>query len=433
MGTKLGSTLFFLISFLVLIALQSYYLNNSYQLEKRELNKKLQETVTKVLTELEKVESDASEDSVILSLKKLSKNQRFMVQKVAQKKQWYAYKNYFEAKVDSILGKQTVGTGFRIAMRSEIYSVYDEIRHRELLTKNAPLILFKTSVAINKGLVFNEGKWNSNFSERDTEFKIDQKYHYVIRSRVLAELLNIRGLVFMKLLPLLIVSMLIVSLLSFLFWRTSKNLKLQQLKVAQLYTSIDSIAHELNTPLTTMKFTLAAMPRSEITNLFERQILRLERVVSSIHYTAGKSALLNQKDLDDYFIELRQRYGHISFHIKMLYERNRKTTTQDFQQLLDNLVENSVKYKSKKVNIGVEFSNKIVISVSDNGMGIPKDAQPYIFDKYYRISRPENLQINGLGVGLHIVKMIVEKYKGTIAVATNSVAGVTFKISLPNG
>jgi len=433
MGTKLGSTLLFLISFLVLIALQSYYLNNSYQLEKRELNKELQETVTKVLTELEKVESDASEDSVILSLKKLSKNERFMVQKVAEKKQWYAYKNYFEVKVDSILGKETAGTGFRIAMKSEIYSVYDEIRHRELVAKNAPLILFKTSAVINKGLVFNEGKWNSNFSERDTEFKIDQKYHYVIRSRVLAELLNIRGLVLMKLLPLLIISMLIVSLLSYLFWRTSKNLKSQELKVSQLYTSIDSITHELNTPLTTLKFTLASMPKNENTNLFERQILRLERVVSSIHYTADKSALLNQKDLDDYFIELRQRYGHISFDIKTLYERNKKTTKQDFQQFLDNLVENSVKYKSNEVNIEVEFSTQIVISVSDNGMGIPKDAQPYIFDKYYRVSRPENLQINGLGVGLHIVKMIVEKYKGTIAVATNSVAGVTFKISLPNG
>jgi signal transduction histidine kinase len=56
------------------------------------------------------------------------------------------------------------------------------------------------------------------------------------------------------------------------------------------------------------------------------------------------------------------------------------------------------------------------MEVSDDGIGIPKEEKQNIFDKYYRITRDENLHVNGLGVGLFLVKTIVDKYKGDIEV-----------------
>lgn len=432
MNKKIGTTLLFVTSFLVLVTLQSYYLYNSYLLEKKELNKQVQLIASDVLEQLEKYEKESSEDSLIMSLKKLSSNQQFMNQKISERKQWYHFKNFYEAQVDSILAKETVNTNFNIALKSEIYSVFDEIKKKELLPFKSPLILFKTKASISDGFVFNEGKWNSNFSEKDTELKVNEHYHYTVRSRTSAELLNVNYLIFKKILPLSLVSLCIILLLTYLFWRTLKNLKLQQLKVVQLYTSIDSIAHELNTPLTTLKFTLASTPASETKQLLERQIKRLEKVVSSIHNSSSDSELLSKPDIDNYVANIIKQFDQINLEITVTFQGNQTLLKQDFEQILSNLIENSVKYKASKVNVHLQFEKEINIEVIDDGIGIPQESQPYIFDKYYRVSRSENLQINGLGLGLHIVKQMVDKYSGTIKVASNSTDGVTFKILLPN-
>ncbi len=432
MNKRISTTLLFLISFFVLIALQSYYLYNSYLLEKKELNKKVQLIASDVLAQLEKYENESSEDSLIMSLKKLSSHEQFMNQKISERKQWYSFKNFYETQVDSILDKETINTNFKIALKSEIYSVFDETKKKELLPLKSPLILFKTKAPINAGFVFNEGKWNSNFSEKDTELKVDEHYHYTIRSRVSAELLNINYLIIRKILPLSLVSLSITALLTYLFWRTLKNLKLQQLKVTQLYTSIDSIAHELNTPLTTLKFTLASTPPSETKQLLERQIQRLEKVVSSIHNSSSDSELISKADIESYLSGIAKRFEQMKFDTAIEFNDNQTLLKHDFEQILNNLIENSVKYKANEVKVHLQFGKQIFITITDNGIGIPNDARPYIFDKYYRVSRPENLQINGLGLGLHIVKQTAEKYSGSISVLSNAKNGVTFKISLPN-
>lgn len=432
MNKKIGTTLLFVISFLVLIALQSYYLYNSYLLEKKDLNKKVQLIASEVLEQLEKYEKESSEDSLIMSLKKLSSNEKFMNQKIDERKQWYHFKNFYESQVDSILAKETAQSNFEIALKSEIYSVFDETEKKELLPRKSPLVLFKTKAPISAGFVFNEGKWNSNFSEKDTELKVDEHYHYTIRSRTSAELLNANYLIFKKILPLSLVSLSIILLLTYLFWKTSKNLKLQQLKVSQLYTSIDSIAHELNTPLTTLKFTLASTPANETKQLLERQIQRLEKVVSSIHSSSADSELLLKADIDNFVANIAKRFDQIKLETAIEFKDNQSLLKNDFEQILNNLVENSVKYKASEVKVHLQFGKEISIEITDNGIGIPEEAQPYIFDKYYRVSRPENLQINGLGLGLHIVKQIAEKYRGIVQVFSNAANGVTFKISLPN-
>lgn len=433
MNKKLSITLLFAASFLVLIGLQGYYLYNSYRFERKELNKQANNIADSVLSELNQFNDEANEEILIKRLKKLDSNDSLRNGQINQLQQWYAFKKYFQENVDQLLKKQTENTPYDIALRSEIYSIYDETEKRELVSTQSPLVLFKTKKDIKKGFVFNVGKWNSNFTEKDTELKLNARYHYTIKSRTVVELLNLRMLIFKHLLPLLLISISIITLLIYLFWKTLKNLRLQQEKVAQLYTSIDSIAHELNTPLTTLKFTLANTPVSETKALLERQVQRLEKVISSINSENTESEIAAQHDIESYLSNLKTQYDSLQLHIQLSFKYNHVLSKKDLEQMVGNLVENSSKYRANVVDLNLNFDQQITIQVSDDGIGIPSEAQAHIFDKYYRVSRQENLQINGLGLGLYIVKQTVEKYRGDIKVSSNPKNGVTFKITLANG
>ncbi len=72
------------------------------------------------------------------------------------------------------------------------------------------------------------------------------------------------------------------------------------------------------------------------------------------------------------------------------------------------------------------------MNFSDNGIGIPTNDLPLIFDKYYRVNRSINQNVSGLGVGLFLVKNTIERYLGTINVQNNKDKGVQFLIILPN-
>ena len=98
---------------------------------------------------------------------------------------------------------------------------------------------------------------------------------------------------------------------------------------------------------------------------------------------------------------------------------------------MDNIIDNSSKYGATEIEVLIKVNKFIEIEISDNGIGIPKEEKENIFEKYYRITRDENNHINGLGVGLFLVKKIVDKYKGDIEVDSKK-RGVSFKISIPN-
>jgi len=104
------------------------------------------------------------------------------------------------------------------------------------------------------------------------------------------------------------------------------------------------------------------------------------------------------------------------------------------EQVVSNLVSNAVKYTPDKGTIDVNASSNdqfVVVSVKDNGIGIPLAEQPFIFDKFYRVQSEETLGISGTGLGLSIVKSIVEKHFGRIWVESEPGRGSNFVFILP--
>lgn len=104
------------------------------------------------------------------------------------------------------------------------------------------------------------------------------------------------------------------------------------------------------------------------------------------------------------------------------------------RQVLSNLISNAIKYtpNGKQITVTADCSqDEIVVSVRDEGIGIPLADQPHIFDKFYRVERPEMVNIKGAGLGLAITRSIVEKLGGRIWVQSEVNVGSTFRFALP--
>lgn len=102
-------------------------------------------------------------------------------------------------------------------------------------------------------------------------------------------------------------------------------------------------------------------------------------------------------------------------------------------QVITNLVSNAIKYTEKGfVHLSAEASgDKAIISVWDSGIGMSREEHEKIFDQFYRVDNPATRRVGGTGIGLSIVKKIVDMHKGEITVQSEPGQGSTFQISLP--
>jgi len=105
-----------------------------------------------------------------------------------------------------------------------------------------------------------------------------------------------------------------------------------------------------------------------------------------------------------------------------------------FKQVVVNLLDNAIKYTSSggQVSISVVARNgHAVLEVADTGIGIPLEAQPRIFERFFRVDEARSRELGGAGLGLSIVKSICAAYGGKIEVESAQGAGSRFKVELP--
>ena len=101
-------------------------------------------------------------------------------------------------------------------------------------------------------------------------------------------------------------------------------------------------------------------------------------------------------------------------------------------QAFENIINNSVKYSSPNSPITISVfheSDKIIVEVADEGIGIPENELSNIFDSFFRASNADDIQ--GTGLGLVIVKQLIELHHGSVALRNNKNKGVTFNVTLP--
>jgi signal transduction histidine kinase len=115
-------------------------------------------------------------------------------------------------------------------------------------------------------------------------------------------------------------------------------------------------------------------------------------------------------------------------HVRVEGDRSR------LKQVIVNLVDNAIKYTPAGGHVGVKVyaSNGYgVLEVNDNGMGIPAEAAPHIFERFYRVDKARSRQMGGAGLGLSIVKAIVTAHGGQVRVESVEGRGSRFLVELP--
>ncbi len=104
------------------------------------------------------------------------------------------------------------------------------------------------------------------------------------------------------------------------------------------------------------------------------------------------------------------------------------------KEVFHNLVTNAIKFSRDNTELFISVSEKypaIIITLRDQGIGIPKEEIPYIFEKMYRASNSKNISVKGTGLGLFVVSQIIKAHGGKIKVNSNSDEGTEFIITLP--
>jgi two-component system phosphate regulon sensor histidine kinase PhoR len=215
---------------------------------------------------------------------------------------------------------------------------------------------------------------------------------------------------------------------------------------------LNMVSHELRTPLTPIQAYSEMMMRNldaekikSYAGIINKETLRLGALIGDLldlsRINAGKGLSLSPEEVD--FKELLNtvystfKSASAKHRISLTAPEKAEKITVDRNkiiQVMSNLLSNAVKYSPDGGDIHITMedrNNRIYISVSDEGLGMPTDALPIIFEKFYRVDSPAVKKIGGTGIGLSIVKYIVELHDGGITVESEEGKGSKFTFFIP--
>ncbi len=212
-----------------------------------------------------------------------------------------------------------------------------------------------------------------------------------------------------------------------------------------------SITHELKSPIAAINLVLDTLksrdlPRGQVESLAGdalEESKRLEKQINNLLLASRmeKDFILNKQHQDlipiiEQAIALQQKL-HPNANIEFKTDSESIVAEIDrdsFSSIMNNLLENAIKYagdQAIKTRVYKNKKNQLLVEVSDLGPGISNTEKAKVFDQFYRIGNEETRASKGTGLGLYIVKKVVDLHNATIKISDNIPTGTTFTISLP--
>lgn len=423
----------FFLLFLILVGIQVYFLYKTYKIKESQ-------TYDYVINRLDDYRDDLKreyglrEDTVqsyFVKFKERKINESQFREKIKQinTKSIPSYTHL----IDSIFSKDQ----YIVATRYDLLSTKYLPDNRFLFTK--PITIFETSREVTSPGKIQEGTWDTSSTEDDGKDEKSRVNTYRTKTSNYYEIKNIQYIVFKDLWILILCCILILVAVLWIFILTIKNLIQQQKQVEVLHTVVDNIAHEFKTPIATLKIATKSLKKDwnqANLPLLERQITRLENLMHQLHNdnetNSSETENIRHEDWNNFVEDLKFSHPETKFNFENHTPDQLIFNKTDMETLVKNLCENSIKYGASQVNIDIKTTkNQLEISIADNGIGIAKKELKNIFEKFYRIQSDNIHNTKGLGLGLFLVKSLVEKHHGKIDLTSDVNIGTTFKLILP--
>lgn len=347
---------------------------------------------------------------------------------------------------DSLINSQEVFTQNIITkldstVQKELAFYHINLDFHFLLINGEDTLSLKPTAKVKNGELFHQ-----SFSSPDPNASIDLAIHFPGRSSFI-----VRRIAIMFATSVLLILFTIVSIFMILAYYRKERSFAQQVK-----DMIGNLTHEFMTPISSISLAgnmilnrgqksgdqttvnLATAIRDENKKL-QGQVDRLLQLaaVENSGFDYNKVPVDIHSIIDDAIHAMTFQLKQNEAEVKCNYQATMSVVLADAVHLNDvfiNLMSNSLKYSVEKPLIRIETRNqdqKIEISITDNGIGIPTREFKRIFEKYYRISTGDMHTTKGFGIGLYYVKTVIRAHQGTITVQSENRNGSTFIIVLP--
>ncbi len=217
---------------------------------------------------------------------------------------------------------------------------------------------------------------------------------------------------------------------------------------------VSNVSHELKTPITSIKVladsllmqedTPVELYREFLTDITE-EIERENKIITDLlslvklDKTAGDMNIATV-NINDLLEQILKRLGPIAKkqNIELIYESFRPVLADvdevKLSLAISNLIENAIKYNTEDgwVRVSLNADHKyFFIKVADSGIGIPEEAQDFIFERFYRVDKARSRESGGTGLGLAITKNVIQMHRGAIRVYSKEGEGTTFNVRIP--
>jgi len=243
-----------------------------------------------------------------------------------------------------------------------------------------------------------------------------------------------------------------ISLMGFGAYRFHRAINREKKMNVQKKNFLLSVTHELKSPLASIKLYLQTILKRELdketqTKFISKSLLDIERLDDLVENMLLASKIENNsysfpKEKFNFSEMIERVVGRLQIHVCNKETLITKIEPDIFvtgdrfalSSVVTNLIENAVKYSGDCVPIHVSLdqlaNGKTCFKVADLGLGIPDEEKPKIFKKFYRVGSEDTRKTKGTGLGLFIVKEVLENHNAQIKVKNNTPRGTVFEVSL---
>lgn len=422
MNRKTIRLIIFFAAFTVIgvFSFQIFWINKAFSLEEKQFNERVHVALSSVVKEIQGLNNDSS--AIYEPVKQISSN-------------------YFLASTNDTLHPYVLEN-----------LLLDEFQSRNL-NSDFEYVLYD---CFTDSIVFGDFV-EIKTEAKDLVYKLSEKDKWNLTSHYFGVYFPDKELHLLEDMGIWIVStiflLLVVIFFSYTIWVILKQRKLSEIRT----DFINNMTHELKTPISTISLSTEVLNNPNITQNPERlsnyaQIIKeeTERLKNQVDKVLQMATLdKNKVDLDFQKVDIHQVIKKTIQGFELILDSRKGIIEHDFKasnpivwadethltNIFFNLIDNAIKYTKNdpKIFIGTsDYKSGIHIRVRDNGIGMTREQQKHVFEKFYRVPTGDQHDVKGYGIGLDYVMKMVKKHGGKIQLRSELKSGSTFKIYLPN-